>query len=365
MKTVITILDNISPTSMPYNEFVRYRAISQQNEKQVLLLCCKKKSLKGINVPKNIEIIFVGKNLFVIRKRIREQIKKCEQSGELYMVHLHQVKSALLSEFAMFGTGFRKKVLFTVHSTFSGYAIHNKILSLLNAFFAKKIVCVSNSAYKKYPMCIKTLKANDFCSIQNGVDIQRIDYEKEKYVHKPHTLFQLIYVARMVPIKNHIFLIELMKKLDERVELVLIGQEDEDKKIRQLIQENNLQERVHLTGIISREEVFQYLLNADIYVSPSKLEGLPISVLEALYCGLPCVLSNIPQHEEIACEEDFVFLCKNDVDEWCSAINHYVNMKKVERDMLGNQAEKYIIKNFSLDSMHLQYSNIYESLMNI
>ena len=158
MRVLITILDNITETSMPFNEFVLYRANHYDDEKQILIVCGSKEELPKVNLPEKLRIIYAGKNLITIRKTIKSVIKDCEKEKIPYVFHLHQVQSALLSEIAMLATGFRKKVLFTVHNTFTGYSMHNKILSFINAGFAARISCVSNTAYQYYPRIIKRIK---------------------------------------------------------------------------------------------------------------------------------------------------------------------------------------------------------------
>ena len=135
---------------------------------------------------------------------------KCKQQNIPYIIHIHQVQSGFLAEIAMIGSGFRKNTVFTVHNTFSGYKMHNKVLSFINAMFAYRIVCVSNTSYNEYPHVIKHIKGNRIIAIQNGVDTERIDAiirtnEKQK---RDYTIFT--YVARFVPVKNHIFLIDVL-----------------------------------------------------------------------------------------------------------------------------------------------------------
>ena len=75
----------------------------------------------------------------------------------------------------MLGTGFRKKTIFTVHSTFSGYALHNKIQSYFNGVMARYVACVSEASYAKYPKSLKQKKVDQIFAIRNGVDVDRID----------------------------------------------------------------------------------------------------------------------------------------------------------------------------------------------
>ena len=149
MRAIITILDGATETSMPFNEFVLYRANHYKEEKQILIICGSKTELPCVEIPDSLEIIYVERKLSKIRKIIKQVISELDNQCIPYLVHLHQVKSGFLAQNAMFGTGFRKKTLFTVHSTFTGYKLHNKFRSFVNALYAQRITCVSEVSYNK------------------------------------------------------------------------------------------------------------------------------------------------------------------------------------------------------------------------
>ena len=199
MRSVITILDNTTETSMPFNEFVLYRANHYPDEKQILIICGPKGNLPKVEIPDSLEIKYVGRQLGNIRKTINETIKNLGNTP--YVIHMHQVQSGFLAEMAMLGTGFRKKALFTVHSTFSGYKLHNKFLSFLNVLLAQRTTCVSNTSYQDYPGLIKRIKGNRIQAVQNGVDTERID--RILTTPQTHDGTNFIYVARIIPVKNH------------------------------------------------------------------------------------------------------------------------------------------------------------------
>lgn len=364
MRALITILDNITETSMPFNEFVLYRANHYKNERQILLVCCSKCDIPDVVIPRNMKIIFMGKRITKIRSTIRRIVQKCENSGIPYLFHLHQVKAAFLAEIAMVGLGTGKKVLFTVHSTFTGYSFHNKILSFFDAFFARRITCVSRVSYDLYPKLIKRIKKDRIEAVQNGVDIERIDTILSSVPQKEEKdTMDFIYVARMVPIKNHKFLIDVLQKTDKRIRFIFVGMEDENKEIRKIVETRGLEDRVVFTGLIPRNQVFEILNNADAYISSSVLEGLPISVLEAMYCSLPCFLSDIPQHIE-TCEGagEAVKLLPLKTDLWVKELNDFIGSDTSKRKRLGEEVKKFVYENFSLEKMHSQYDEIYASL---
>lgn len=358
MRTLITLLDGITETSMPFNEFVLYRARHYPDEKQILIICGPRSELPRTEIPDMLEIKYAGRNPFAIRRAIRSAVKECARRNSPYVFHLHQVQSGFLAELSMLGTDFRKKTLFTVHSTFSGYAFHNKLLSLANVLPAQRICCVSNTSYQNYPRLIKRIKGARMQVLQNGVDTERIDTVSS--LSKECAGVRYLYVARLIPIKNHLFLLDALAMCRENVRIIFVGSGSMEAQLRRRVEELGLADRVIFTGLIPREEVFRLLQSADGYLSSSTLEGLPVSVLEAMYCALPCVLSDIPQHREIGGEA--VTLLPLETERFSEEMDKLASLSETQRNELGRKNRDYVARYFSLQAMHKKYDAVYDAL---
>lgn len=356
MRAVITILDDITETSMPFNEFVLYRSKKYINEKQIVIVCNNRQT--EYDIYDNVKLVYTGRRITAIRTAIKKEVNKLNDEGIEFVIHIHQVQSGILFIFASFMLGLRRKTLFTVHSTFSGYKIHNKILSFINAFFAERISCVSHVSYEDYPSIIKRIKSNRIVEVQNGVDTDRINSLNIKHVKHEEIVF--IYVARQVPIKNHKFLVKIINQCPDNIRFVFVGSEDKEKSVRRLAEALGCIKKIRFTGLIPREKVFEELMNADFYISPSKLEGLPISVLEAMYCGLPCLLSDIPQHRE--CAGDVAICIPLEERVWREQIVEMATMRYEGRKLLMKKTHDYVLEQFTLSKMHKKYDEIYETL---
>lgn len=361
MQAIITILNGITETSMPLNEFVLYRASHYQDEKQILIICGSKQKHSKTKISENIDVKYTGKNPLEVRTAICQVIQNCRKQGISYIVHIHQLRSGFLSEIVMMGTDFRRKALFTVHSTFSGYKFYNKFFSYANALLAERITCVSNVSYQDYPKLVKQIKSSKMQVIQNGVDTERIDsiLEGEKRIQNSEEI-NFIYVARQIPLKNHKFLVNVIKKCTTKIHFTFVGVEGDNNSISEKAISEGVADRIKFTGLILRNQVYRELQNADFYVSSSTLEGLPVSVLEAMYCGLPCILSDIPQHREIAGED--VVLLPFDEDKWVREINRMAELSVKEREEMSQRTKNYVEEKFSLSKMHEQYDAIYRML---
>jgi glycosyltransferase involved in cell wall biosynthesis len=82
------------------------------------------------------------------------------------------------------------------------------------------------------------------------------------------------------------------------VRLILLGGGSQGTKLRKIFQSGGVEECVTFGGQISQTELPRWYHMADLYVSPSHVDGSSVSLMEALACGLPCLVSDIPANQE-------------------------------------------------------------------
>ena len=196
-------------------------------------------------------------------------------------------------------------------------------------------------------------------SIQNGVDTDRIDVVDCNGI-KPNAQFTMMYVARLVPLKRHYILFEALTELPD-VKLILIGQGPLQEDLKNLAREKGIENQVDFKGLLPREKVYRSLMEADLYVSTSSYEGLPIGVLEAMGCGTACLVTNIEQHEEIAVKCPSLLTLPPDAKLWAKKIKELQSLSKNEMSSIGAENKKQVYKNFSLMRMHENYNKLYEA----
>lgn len=357
---VLTVVDTISATSMPVNEFVLFREKKGYPYRQVMIVCSKAGDEKVI-IPKSIKTIFVGDSKSVFRNQLKLLKTECEGRGESLVCHLHGQKSAIAFFIASIGLDLRRHTLYTVHSTYSSRDFKYKMSSCICSLLANYANCVSEAAYLEYSPTVKKIKGKMMLPIQNGVDVERIlEATAELPNHNDAAdMRKMVCVGRMIPIKNQQFLVRLMKQLPD-TELILIGKEDE--RIAALAKEEGVENRVTMTGLIPRDEVFRRLNECGIYVSASLVEGMPVSVLEAMTLGLIPVLSKIAPHEEVANECEAVRTTPLIKEEWIKVILEYQLLNQEEKKCLSSDMKNCIKQNFSLVTMHEQYDTLYQKL---
>ena len=82
------------------------------------------------------------------------------------------------------------------------------------------------------------------------------------------------------------------------VDLILLGGGSQGARIRQILMNGSVLDRVHFGGQVSHDDLPRWYQMADIYISPSHVDGSSVSLMEALASGLPCLVSDIPGNRE-------------------------------------------------------------------
>lgn len=197
--------------------------------------------------------------------------------------------------------------------------------------------------------------------IQNGVNIKEYCPKHEmKLPLKADLKLRLhkhifIVSGALTYLKNPQVIINAFNKLqDTDILLLFIGNGN---LLDSLIQENKNQNIVFVGKV---EDVHAYLNASDYYISASLTEGLPNSVLEAMSCELPCLLSNIPSHLEIVGNSYPYLFDPKDPDDLMTKIRSI--LKNDTKEICQGLKQK-IDGNFSVEIMSKQYEEVYLELI--
>jgi glycosyltransferase involved in cell wall biosynthesis len=90
----------------------------------------------------------------------------------------------------------------------------------------------------------------------------------------------------------------------ENVDLILLNAGSQGSQIRQILQSGGVLDRVTFGGHVSQVDLPNWYHMADVYISPSHVDGSSVSLMEALACGLPCLVSDIPANKEWVVEDE-------------------------------------------------------------
>jgi glycosyltransferase involved in cell wall biosynthesis len=166
--------------------------------------------------------------------------------------------------------------------------------------------------------------------------------------------------------KNHQLLVRAMRLVTEArpdVSAVAIGGGSQEyiDGLRGLVDQLDLRKRVHFLGY--REDAYSILKACDLFVLPSLYEGLPVAAVEAMACGLPVVISDIPPHRE---------LVESGVDGWLfrsgdeKSLAEGIIAALSDRDAGVKVAQAGLHKvreNYDSTQMARRYEQLYESCL--
>ena len=135
--------------------------------------------------------------------------------------------------------------------------------------------------------------------------------------------YLLTFVGELSARKNQIFLIRCAQRLIAEglpIRLMLVGEGSERAALEAEIARRGLEQTVTLTG--NQEPVLPYLAITDLYVSASRIEGLPFNLMEAMECGLPIVASDCKGQTDLLEECPNSLYPTENEDAFCEAVKH-------------------------------------------
>lgn len=107
----------------------------------------------------------------------------------------------------------------------------------------------------------------------------------------------IVSIGRLHPEKDFEILIYVFNEVIKQIPtatLTIVGGGEELDKLIAVIEKLNIKDKVKITGMVSKEQVEEYLINSDIYVMTSLAECFPMVLLEASSCGLPLISFDVP-----------------------------------------------------------------------
>lgn len=171
--------------------------------------------------------------------------------------------------------------------------------------YADKIIVLSNGVQQYF----KDTYSRNTIFIPNGVNkpqIRQADLIQNKYGLKKDSY--ILYLGRIVPEKGLRYLIQAFKQVETDKKLVIAGgSSDTDEFMLELKSMAQDDERIIFTGFVQGQTLEELYSNAYIYTLPSDLEGMPLSLLEAMSYGNCCVVSNISECTEVVQDKAVVF----------------------------------------------------------
>lgn len=198
--------------------------------------------------------------------------------------------------------------------------------------------------------------------IPHGVDLQIFT---PKDVDKKNKVFTLGCMGVVGPNKNQIFLLNLLTKLPENIVIWFYGKVDDNYllELTSFVEENHLSNRVVFKAFVPNEEIPNVLATFDIAVLASKQEGLPLSVIEAMACGVPVIASDSGGGTNYLLKNGGGYVIPLEKPEqWIKCITMCYEDTGL-RERLGAEGKKIVTANFTIENEVLQYTALYKQLV--
>jgi len=196
--------------------------------------------------------------------------------------------------------------------------------------------------------------------IPNGVNRQEI--RKAELITDKFGLIKdsyILFLGRLVPEKGIRYLIEAFKNVKTEKKLVIAGgSSDTDSFMKELKELAKDDKRIIFTGFVQGQMLEELYSNAYIYTLPSDLEGMPLSLLEAMSYGNCCLVSDIQECTEVVEDKALIFKksnvqdLQNKLQEACDHAEKIMELKQ--------QAADYICKKYNWDDVVEETLKLYK-----
>ncbi len=255
---------------------------------------------------------------------------------------------------------FRKKIVVTIHgldwqrSKWGGFATkYIKFGEKQAVKYADKIIVLSKDVQKYF----KDTYNKETYFIQNGVNkptIRKPQIIKEKYnLNKEE---YILFLARIVPEKGLHYLLDAFKKIDTNKKLVIAGGASHTNSYLEEIKKKAKEDkRVIMTGFVQGQELEELYSNCYLYCLPSDVEGMPISLLEAMSYGRTCLVSNIEENTQVIEKYGYSFK-KGNTKDLQKQLETLLKNKKEET----KQIQEYILKKYNWENIITQTEKLYK-----
>lgn len=296
-------------------------------------------------VPFRDEIEKLGGRFFVIPRKTKDYVGYKKGLKEFFNNHAKEYiafwfnsNSLANLDYLVYAYRYKiKKRIVHSHNTMETRGIAYKMFHYINKGKAKRMAtdywaCSLNAG--KFFFDEDIVKSNKFRVINNAINLcdfcfnegKRSDWRKKIGIDDNVTLYGNI--GRLSYQKNHEFLIRTFKNLvskHKNVRLIIVGTGELEENIKKQIKDLKLENYINLMG--RQYDIPGILQAVDVFVMPSRYEGLPIAAIEAQAAGLPCILS-----DTVTKEVKFLDTCKYESiaseDKWTLAMEKAAKMSR-------------------------------------
>ena len=292
------------------------------------------------------------------------------QANNVGLLHIHDARSGLIGRLVAKLLGI--PVVYTVHLPPYYYTtgvkdlVYKVVEGLLNRWFTDRVIYVSHKVREEALRFGVTPKGRSVV-IENGIDLQAYNKAIDRVaireaLNTPVSATVFCFVGRFTEQKGIDILLRALLKMRDRFALFrvwLVGEGPLQTQLEQCVAKEGLEKVVQFLGY--REDIPAVLRASDVFVLPSRYEAMPMSLLEAMASGLPCVVSDVGDNARLV--EDGVtgfVVPPEDPDTLAEAMRKMLANPDIRRTM-GEAAHRKA-QQYSVERMVARVTEVYESL---
>lgn len=240
-----------------------------------------------------------------------KELKKVLNDNDFEIIHCHTPVGGVIARLAnRFSKHYQTtRIIYTAHGFhfYKGAPIINWIIfypiERFCAHWTDILITINQEDYENAKK-FKLKKGGKVEYVPGvGIDldkIQKVQGNKKELcneLHIPTTSYLLLSVGELNKNKNHQVVIKALPQLPKNYHYVICGVGPLKETYMQLANELNVSDRLHLLGY--RSDIIKIMKSCDIFVFPSKREGLSVALMEAQASGLPCIVGQIRGNSDI------------------------------------------------------------------
>lgn len=296
------------------------------------------------------------------------RIKKFIVDAQIDIIHTHNYKSDLL--------GFWASRLVGIKWVGTNHVWHStdgklKFYETLDAFFLKfadKVTAVSQEI--KDDLVHKGFKGEKVAVIDNGIDIGKFQHKmnagelKRALFNLSEDSFVVVIVGRLAKEKGHDIFFRAAQGIIEKyphIKFLVIGDGPLRSSLEIIVNDMGLSQNVIFAGI--RNDMPHIYAMCDLMVNSSYIEGLPMTILEAMAAHVPVIATRIGAVPKVIDDQkNGIFLEAGDVDALAKAIVELME-DAPKRKRFADEAYQDVCERFSDDRMAQRYCEIYKEML--